>query len=108
MRYKLLLTCIKEKKITASVVLRNNVDMNFSRIEDYVIKKGNKHKIDLNNNYGNRILINLIKIAEIEYDFSKQNLSVINIWSIENKKEIIGGTSENFSLGKHLLIEKKI
>jgi hypothetical protein len=109
MTYKIPITCIKDKDIVASVVLSHNHDIfNFSIGQDYVIKKGNRYTIDLNINHGNIILINLGKLAEIESNFSKQNLSVVNSWAVENKKQIIGGTDENFSLGKHLLIERKI
>lgn len=103
MTYKLPLTCIKDKDIVATVVLYQN-DISL----DYTIKKGNKYTIDLNINHGNIILINLGKLAEIESNFSIKTWSIINSWAIESKKQIIGGTDENFSLGKHLLIEKKI
>lgn len=109
MTYKLPLTCIKDKYISATVVLyQKDISFTHSKIVDYTIKKGNIYTINLNINHANIILINLGKLAELESNFSKQNLSVINSWAVENLKQIIGGIDENFSLGKHLLIERKI
>lgn len=110
MKYKLSITCIKEKKILATAILwEKDISFTTSQLLDYNIKKGYKSNVDFMG--GNIFVINLEKNYEIEFEIqcknSERQISIINIWAYFSKLSILSGMDKHFSLGRHLMIEKK-